>query len=283
MPAQKWQELFFKNPHPRDARIVFDEPTHTYTIDGSYDGWVSTTTFIHEFFGHFDADAVIKKMMAGPKWPSHKLYGMTAEEIKKLWSDSGTEASAKGTALHLGIEQVMHGHDELVAAEVKATPEWRYFENFWRDFKGVYEPYRSEWEVFTEHYKLAGSIDMVFRCRDKPDEFHIYDWKRSKEIKKSNHFQKGLGPLAHYDDCNYIHYSLQLNIYRWYLETYYGIKVTGLYLVIFHPNNQNYHRFRLNMIDEEVQDMLACRKAALDRGLGEKVYLGDCSDAPVHE
>ena len=26
--------LQLKNHHPRDDRILFDEPTHTYTIDG---------------------------------------------------------------------------------------------------------------------------------------------------------------------------------------------------------------------------------------------------------
>ncbi len=92
--ALPWQRLAVKHVHPRDARISFEEESHTYTIDGVKEGWTSCTTFIHSFFQHFDPDAVIAKMMSSRKWPESKYYGMTAEEIKKQWSDSGAEASA---------------------------------------------------------------------------------------------------------------------------------------------------------------------------------------------
>jgi hypothetical protein len=42
---------------------------------------------------------------------------------------------------------------------------------------------------FNEEIKLAGSIDMVFQ--DKyTKEFHIYDWKRVKEISYDSTFNK---------------------------------------------------------------------------------------------
>jgi hypothetical protein len=63
MPAQPWQELTFKNAHPRDAHMTFDEPTHIYTIKGSSKGVISCTGFLHEFFSHFDAEAVIANIL----------------------------------------------------------------------------------------------------------------------------------------------------------------------------------------------------------------------------
>ena len=86
MPPQSWQKLWLKNAHPRDKDIVFDEPTHIYTIKGSSKGYISCTGFLHAFFGHFDPDAIIKKMMSSPKWPSSKYYGQTAAEIKAGWA-----------------------------------------------------------------------------------------------------------------------------------------------------------------------------------------------------
>lgn len=269
---QPWQELSFKNKHPRDDCIVFDEPTHVYTVNGSSKGVVSCTKFLHEFFPHFDADKTIKKMMASPKWPMNKLYGMTAAQIKKMWADSGTEASEHGTALHLAIEQYLHGHPELINPDVKATPEWDYFMNFWKDASGDLVPYRSEWEVWSEEYKLAGSIDMIF-YRKSDDSYVIYDWKRSKEIKTSNAFEKGYGPCAHLDACNYWQYTLQLNVYRWFLETYYGLRISDMYLVIMHPNNTNFKRYRLNRLEEEVEGMLECRKMAIERRHPHPVYI----------
>ena len=258
-----WQELSIKNKHPRDDCIHFDEPTHTYTVNGTYEGYKSCTGFIHNFFPHFDPDVVIPKMMASPKWPQNKLYGMTQEQIKKLWSDSGKDASAKGTAMHLAIEQFLHGHPEVIEPAVLKTPEWRYFMNFWNDVSGDLVPYRSEWEVWSEEFKLAGSIDMVF-YRKSDDTYVIYDWKRSKEIKTENGFENGYAPLDHLPNCNYWHYTLQLNTYRWFLETYYGLRISDMCLIILHPDNGNYKRFKLNRLEDEVLAMLEDRKQEIE-------------------
>ena len=264
---QAWQELSFTNRHPRDASIVFDEPTHVYTVNGTSKGYISCTKFLHEFFPHFDADAIIKKMMSSPKWPQSKYFGKTAAEIKKGWDDNGAAASGAGTAMHLAIEQFLHGHPELIQPEVLTTPEWAYFNNFWSDVSGDLVPYRSEWEVWSEEHKLAGSIDMIF-YRKSDDSYVIYDWKRSKEIKKENSFGTGYGPVSHLPDANYWHYTLQLNVYRWFLETFYGLRINDMYIVIFHPDNTNYKRFRLNRLDEEVQGMVAARLRAVRAGAG---------------
>jgi hypothetical protein len=271
---QPWQELSFKNKHPRDDRIQFDEPTHVYTVNGSSKGIISCTKFLHDFFPHFDADLVIRKMMRSPKWPQSKWYPMTAAQIKKAWNDNGAEASGSGTALHLAIEQFLHGHPELIEPSVKETPEWRYFMNFWEEHGADLEPYRSEWEVWSEEYKLAGSIDMVFR-RKSDNTYVIYDWKRSKEIKMENTYEFGHGPCSHLPACNYWQYTLQLNVYRWFLETYYGLKISDMYLVIMHPNNKNYQRFRLNRLEDEVEGMLECRMEAVRQGCRVPVVIPD--------
>lgn len=278
MPLEPWMSLAVKNRHPRDANITFYEPTHTYTIKGSSEGIISGTGFLHQFFGHFDAKATIKKMMSSPKWPSSPYYGMKADEIEKMWSDKGKDASTAGTAMHLAIEQFLNGAEDIIVDSVKQTPEWNYFMNFWRDCGDDLEPYRTEWEVWSEDHLLCGSIDMVFR-RKSDGKFLIYDWKRSREIKTSNQWQKGLPPLEHLDDCNYWHYTLQLNVYRWILENLYNMEIADMYLVICHPDNKNYRRMRLNRLDDEVEAMLACRKRALDMKWPAPVLL-PCPTAP---
>jgi hypothetical protein len=126
--------------------------------------------------------------------------------------------------------------------------------------------------VWSEEHKLAGSIDMVF-YRKSDDSYVIYDWKRSKEIKRENDWETGYGPVSHLPNCNYWHYTLQLNVYRWFLETFYGLKISDMYLIILHPDNTNYKRFRLNRLDDEVNDMLECRLRAVKAGKGATVML----------
>ena len=217
MPHHAWQTLTRIHRHPRDAHIAFDEPTHKYYVNGSCQGNISCTGFIHEFFGHFDAKAIITKMKKGPKWATSKYYGKTDEEIMKEWSDNGKEASAAGTAMHF-------------------------------------------------------SIDMVYR-RKSDGKFVIYDWKRSKEIKSDNPFGSGLPPLEHLPDTNYWHYTMQLNVYKWMLEKYYGLEVADLYLVILHPDQPSYRRMRLNIMTDEVEDMIECRRRAVEAGCKQSVIL----------
>jgi ATP-dependent exoDNAse (exonuclease V) beta subunit len=238
-----------KNKHIRDERILFDEPTHTYTIDGD-SNYTSVTTFVHHHFEKFDADKIIDNMMKSKKWPSSKYYNMKREEIKKVWDDNRDCAAQAGTKLHYDIECF---YNEI--PNENTSIEYKYFEEFNDKYGEQLKPYRTEWTVFHEELKLAGSIDMIFENQDGT--LQIYDWKRSKEILKSDNWGKFSTTecINHLPDTNYWHYSLQLNIYRYILEKKYNKNVTGLYLVCLHPDNKNksYQRIKVNFLDNEMK------------------------------
>ena len=278
----RWQKLAIKNRHPRDLCIEFDEPTHRYTVNGKSDGWISCTGFLHTFFPHFNADSTIKKMMASPNWITNKYYGKTADEIKKIWNNSGKEASEAGTAMHLGIEMYHNGAEELIEPPVKETKEWQYFQNYWKECGDDLVPYRTEWEVWSEEHKLAGSIDMVY-YRKSDGKYVVYDWKRSKDIKTTNDFETGYAPVDHLPNTNYWHYTLQLNVYKWILETYYGLEIADLYLVILHPDQPSYRRMRLNHLQEEVEMMIECRRRAVELQSSQAVLLPIPEDPELEE
>jgi ATP-dependent exoDNAse (exonuclease V) beta subunit len=42
--------------------------------------------------------------------------------------------------------------------------------------------------IYDKFFQIAGSIDMVFQRED--GKYEIFDWKRSKEIKLKNGYQK---------------------------------------------------------------------------------------------
>jgi hypothetical protein len=246
-----------KHAHPRDQNISFDEASHIYTIKGSSKGYISVTKFLGSFHGKFDADKVIQGMKASPKWPQSPYFGMSDADIKKQWSDSGTQASTAGTALHLTIEEFLEGQP-ITNRNVLDSKEWSYFLSFWNCHKAELEPYRLEWSVFSEEWKIAGQIDAVFR-RKRDGAFFIYDWKRVKDIKYENPFQSCFDPVGHLPDTNYWHYTLQLNLYRHLLETYYGMKIEGMYLIVFHPDFPTYRKLRLNRLEQELEDLVRTR------------------------
>jgi ATP-dependent exoDNAse (exonuclease V) beta subunit len=271
-----------KNAHPRDPNLVFDEPTHKYTITTDPDSkYTSVTTWNHSHFPHFDADKVIANMIKGKNWnPENKYWGLTVQQIKDQWSKNADSVSGAGTDLHFDIECFMNQelpegndcthrtllenyHDFLDQGNEppNASDEWNYFLQYARAFPN-FKPYRTEWMIYDEELKLAGSIDMVY---ENPDgTLRIYDWKRAKEIKKTNSFGESAITecINHLPHTNYWHYSLQLNTYKAILEKQYKKTVTDLYLVRLHPNNtrQTYDLIKCADLSEEIKDLFELRR-----------------------
>ena len=244
-----------KNQHERDKNIIFDEKPHIYYINGSSDNIISVTTFIHEFFPKFNADLIISKMMKSKNWENSKYYGMKKEEIIQEWEDNKNFAANKGTALHKSIELYYNNLNYF-----NESKEFKHFLNFAKEHEHLI-PFRSEWEIYDEDLKLAGSIDMCFlENQENKDEVILFDWKRSKEIKENNQYENGLYPVSHLPNANYWHYSLQLNIYKKILENKYGKKVKEMYLVWLYPTNDNYKKIKVVDLEEEVEELFKIRK-----------------------
>jgi len=268
-----------RNEHPRDKNLKFEAKWHNYTVVGdTYSKYTSVTKLVKGQFPIFDADLVIKRMMSGKNWnEDNKYWGMTPPEIKKLWTSNGAKQSSAGTNLHFNIEQFMNQwlvdendlfcdstHDDLLDSYKEdvannesnisnTSKEWNYFINFISDHLEM-KPFRTEWMIYDEDLKLAGSIDMLYKNSDGT--YDIYDWKRCKEITKVHNYNTtGSTPFTmSIPDTNFWHYSLQLNTYKAILLRKYGINIRNLYLVQFHIDNpkDNYEIFQCADLQEEV-------------------------------
>ena len=90
-----------------------------------------------------------------------------------------------------------------------------------------------------------------------------------------NSFQSGYGPVSHLPDTNYWHYTLQLNLYRWLLEKHYGVVISEMALIVLHPDNKTYKRYKLNRLDAEIEEIIECRRRAVKEGFGKVVVFAD--------
>jgi len=263
-------QLAINNAHARDAQIRFYEEGHKYEILNDIKSkYISVTTWNHSHFPHFNADQIIKTMMKGKNWNAqNKYWGQSPEEIKAGWTKNGAEASGAGTDLHYEIECFMNNaelpenytHKDLLdhysqsSQASQTTIEWQHFIQFIKDHPEL-KPYRTEWLVYNEDFKLAGSIDMVY---ENPDgTLSIYDWKRAKDISAVNSFNKYAITecISHLPDANFWHYSLQLNTYKTILEQKYNKQIKELFLVRLHPNADNYELRQVPILLQEMSDL----------------------------
>lgn len=247
--------LASKNAHPRDSLIQFFEADHKYEINGDPD-FTSCTTFINQFFIPFDADRIIQKLLNKP----NKYHGMTAKEIQDSWAEKGKLARDQGTLLHNFIEYYFNNLEATLS--ISQPPEYQtQFKAFLQEIVLPQKliPYRTEWCVFHEEYKLAGSIDMIFQLDPEDDtNLVIYDWKRSPKLSiRDNKYQNMLPPLQHLPDTSYWHYCLQLNIYRHILETKYGKNIVRMCLLALHPDLENYQLEEVPFLREEIKSIFS--------------------------
>lgn len=272
------------NHHEKDDYITFTESNHNYTICDGKTKFISTTTFIHTLFAQFDADKVITLMMSGKKWLTSKYYGMTREEIKREWSNKARQSSSDGTDLHKHVELFMnqslnqtsspsdgYTHKDLLEmyedinkeqfTEISNTREWDYFLRFVSNYPEL-KPYRTEWMIYDEECKIAGSIDMIYINQDGT--LSIYDWKRCLTIDKTSGWNKYAIEecINHLPDTNFWHYSLQLNIYKNILEKNYGVEISQLFLVKLHPDNKSgsFELIKLPFLKDEISSLFEVLK-----------------------
>jgi hypothetical protein len=259
---------------PRDNNIKFFEEGHKYSILTDPDSkYTSVTTWNHHHFPQFNADEVIQNMMKGKGWKEgHKYWGLTPDQIKAQWNSNKDSVAGAGTDLHYEIEcfhndkrfQFEYTNKELIEIYMsnkstdleKTSLEWQYFINFIKDHQHL-KPYRTEWLIYDEDAKIAGSIDMVY---ENPDgTLSIYDWKRAKLITRINNFNRFAIPpvICHLPDSNFWHYALQLNTYKYILETKYNKQIKDLFLVRLHPDaeEKNYELIKLPDLSNEVNDL----------------------------
>ena len=266
------------NKHSRDDDIQFFEENHQYKIlTDENSKYTSVTTWCHSHFPYFDADNIINKMMKSKNWKEgHKYWGMTSIDIKKQWNANKINLAGAGTTLHYEIECFMNNpnirltrhkkrytnkdllyHYHLNNIITNTSPEWQYFINFIQDHPNLI-PYRTEWTIYNEDTKIAGSIDMIYENQDGT--LSIYDWKRVKQISKINNFNKFAihQTICHLPDANFWHYSLQLNTYKSILEEKYDIKIKDMYLVQLHPESEekNYELIKVHDLLYDVNELL---------------------------
>jgi len=283
-PAPDLMLLERANPHPRDARIVFDEPTHKYYIDGDKMFTISVSGLLHDYFPHFDASKVVNQYYK--RWSEDKsskyfslirylrhVVGIDNEddikaEIAASWSAAGNAASGAGTKTHLDIE--LHLNDDArcdtTNTDLAQFHAWRATPPY-----NTWKPYRTEWSVYDEKACVAGQIDSLWVeliGEEEEEVFHMVDWKRSKLIETKTSFGEtgkgsfggaGKKPFDKLPNTNHGHYTVQQNCYAHMLRKHYGIECATLSLVQIHPDLPTFKVWPLQIMKEETAEIFKRR------------------------
>lgn len=203
-------------------KITFNEEHHAYICTdaekGSGEVWTSGTTFIKKFKPEFEAEKIATRVSKSKK---SKWYGLDPKEIVKIWNEEAERATALGNWYHkmqetnmLSCETlVLDGHELPIFA-----PSYDEFGQKIGPNQKLHDGIYPEHLIYLPSMKLAGQSDLVYVADGY---VNILDYKSNKEIKMKG-FTSWDGitarmkmPISHLDDCNYIHYNLQLSLYMY--------------------------------------------------------------------
>lgn len=200
--------------------VVFEPVTHSYTSTNPSEDikWVSVTTLLSALKQPFDSKKIAEKSSKSKKG---KWAGLTPEKIQEIWKKEADRACALGNFYHDQREKDIIGC-ETIERYGKRLPVFKPMTDaFGRKIatdqvlsEGIYP----EHLVYLKSAGICGQSDLVEVADGK---VHILDYKTNKEIKTEG-FKNWEGivtkmnaPVNHLDDCNLMHYNLQLSIYMY--------------------------------------------------------------------
>ena len=242
-----------------DNRLVFEPSEHTYIYDGTIE-LRAVSNIISLFFETFDAVGNAVRM--------GRRDGVSPDYYLELWDRKGSLSREVGTFMHQQIENIIKGekykntyhfkyNNEIEAVDIQK--EIDFFLSFMEDTN--IQPFRTEWAICDNEYKIAGTIDCL--CKNG-DSYEIYDWKRSSKvidyygdpILENNWGHIGYGPIKHIHDTSFWRYALQQNIYKFILEKNYGIKISAMKILVLHSDYDMPYLLDIPNLGTEVIQML---------------------------
>ena len=213
-----------------DKNIILEKDAHEYKLLTRPDiTFTSVTTYVEHFFEGFDAQKVATKLINNyPKYADRTVESLIAD-----WD----AAADYGTSVHEELERWIK--DGFEPSDIKAIngKDWLQHYKLKSDIDIL-----SEVIVYSTELSIAGTVDILAKD-NSTGLYEIIDWKTSKKIEMVSYGQKmGTHEITkNIMDCNFYHYSLQLSLYRYILETYYGLKIHNQLIAQLHDDGVNAH------------------------------------------
>lgn len=239
--------------------IRFTELDHSYSsVDPSDQrDWISISGLVHAFTPYFDPVAGSVKSSRNPR---SKWYGMDPVLIRDIWKRESDRSLEMGTWYH---------HKE--EATITSSPTYKYNGTTLNVVKPVvidnfkYAPAQKleEGHIYPEHLvylQSEGICGQTDRVEVLNGRVSVRDYKTSKVIKEEGFRNwegitaRMLDPLSHLDDCNMVHYSLQMSLYLYMILKHNpGLKPGPLTLdhIIFEQESEDKYGYPVYKTDDK--------------------------------
>lgn len=248
-------------------QITFVESAHRYYIDKEPANELSVTKLIKKFKREFKREAIASRVA--------KKAGVTTEQVLADWEMNALYSTTIGTMFHRYVEGFYKkqsinstiagsenlGFDEKEKIKQNLPVMIEYFQNFNNDYSDL-SVVKNECVVgdLTDT-KICGTADMIVLNKTK-NALEILDFKTNKKLNNCNKHAKLFYPFEDMDECEINEYTIQLNLYKYFIEKYTKARVESMKLIWIQPTNSNYEIIELFDIQDKIKQMLERFKAS---------------------
>lgn len=241
-------------------RITFVEKNHSYLLDGEPTNSPSVTRLIKQFKKKFEKEKVATRVAKREK--------TTVAHILAEWEMNNLFSTTLGSMLHKYIENFYGnkrvefegtfcglGYDEKQKISQTLPILIGYFQNFYKENEHLICA-KSEMVLGDiDDTKVCGMMDMLAYNANE-DKFEILDFKTNKKMEKSSPWGNLLYPFDDMSEGEVNEYTIQLNLYKFFIEKYTSIKIDKMKIVWFNSKNPNYELIELPDVQEKIKEML---------------------------
>lgn len=206
--------------------------------------------------------------------PESKYYHMSVEEILKSWQDKANIGMANGKILDtfIGLTLDVFTPQDIIDKYVSSIGEIPYKKCMtFREFNdiniksGKLKYLTREKILADESLGVVGRFDALFQINDNT--LLLVDWKNTENIETSNKWNKLLGPLSEYDECDYNLYTVQLYIYVYILRKKYHLTDVKIIPMIVQIGTDGYKMYTTSIpySDELVENIIEFAKNEINK------------------
>lgn len=228
--------------------IVFNEEDHSY-FNATGEQYESSTGIIKKYKAPFYDEQTakykaIKEILPEVHFKALKKHAGGWDNVHTFWDKLMEREWAELLIERKDFHLAKWKHEAMAGSEEHAKREQEIITNGGIEFQGVFYEYintdvlsippngqycLTEMLLWDHSMKLGGLADLPLFDNST---FMVLDYKTNKEIAREGFMNKRmLPPFGQLPDCNYYHYSLQLDIYADMICQLTGFKHMGNYLI----------------------------------------------------
>lgn len=240
-------------------RITFIEKTHSYLIDGQPSNSLSVTRLLKKFKKDFDKNAAAIRVA--------KRKRVTVAAVLAEWEINNLYSTTIGTMLHKYIENYycnkriefegcfkMLGYEEKAKIAKNLPILIKYFHNFYKQNEHLHCVKSEVVLGDIEDTRICGMSDLL--CYNSiTDKYELLDFKTNKKMEKTSPYGSLFPPFDYMSEGEINEYTIQLNVYKYFIEKYTSIRLDKLKIIWFNVCNDDFKVFELADIQSSIHEM----------------------------